>query len=186
VLVAGSYWNHTKLVCGVFLIHLQSGDVTQIIRANDCEDAFKRTDISLSPNTDRAVAIFRGSLELIDTLTGTSKTLGVGYEKVSWSPDGQWVAAAVQPQRKQSIVLYESKSFSQVRRLGSFMALKILWSPDSRYLLTRTLEVGCAPDQYTYEIFEVSTGRSSIVESSHCKVSGGDNDVGWVEKAAFE
>ena len=129
------------------------------------------------------MAIHGHSLELIDMANGRSKVIGTEFWKVAWSPDGKWIAAARFSNVEARIVLFEAGTFTARKTLASSTVLKISWSPDSRFLLTRTLEVGCGPDEYTYEIFDAVTLKASIVESSGCKILGNDDDVGWVDKA---
>ena len=181
--VAGKYWNGGTVICGVFSLRLLDGKVRQILDTDDCEDAVKRTDISVSPDSKFAVAIHGRSLELIDLGKGKIRKLGDDFMKVAWSPDGKWIAAAKYSVLHASMVLFDSRTFAARKTLASSTVLKVSWSPDSRFLLARSLEPGCGRDEYTYEGFDVETGRGSLIESSKCKVGWNDNDVGWVDQA---
>jgi len=180
--VAGKYWNGGTVVCGVFALDLPGGKVRQILDTDDCEDALTRTDISVSPDSKYAVAIHRRSLELIDLANGGVRKLGDDFMKAAWSPDGKWIAAAKYSLLHANMVLFDGKTFGARKTLASSMVLRVLWSPDSRFLLARRSVGGCGPDAFTYEAFEVETGKGSLVQSSQCKVWNA-NDVGWVDQA---
>lgn len=180
--VAGKYWNGAKLVCGVFDLSLLNGSVRPVLETTDCDDAITRTDISLSPDLKYAVAIHKRSLELIDMANGSSRKLGDGFMKTAWAPDGKWIAAAKYSLLRARMVLFDGSTFTARKTLESSTVFKVSWSPDSRFLLARRLRVGCGPDEYTYEAFEVETAKASVIESSRCKVLWNDNDVGWVDR----
>ncbi|HTS46967.1 MAG TPA: hypothetical protein VMH05_03430 [Bryobacteraceae bacterium] len=180
--IAGKYWNNGRVVCGVFSLNLLDGKARQILDGEGCDDALTRTDISLSPDSKYAVAIHRRSLELIDIASGGVQKLGDGFMKVAWSPDGKWIAAAKYSVLQANIVLFDGKTFAARKTLASSIVLRVLWSPDSRFLLARRSVAGCGPDAFTYETFEVQSGKGSLVQSSRCKVWNA-NDVGWVDQA---
>ncbi len=180
--IAGKHWNDGRAVCGVFSLNLLDGRARQILDGEDCDDALTRTDISLSPDSKYAVAIHRRSLELIDIASGVVQKLGDGFMKVAWSPDGKWIAAAKYSVLQANIVLFDGKTFTARKTLASSIVLRVLWSPDSRFLLARRSVAGCGPDAFTYETFEVQSGKGSLVQSSRCKVWNA-NDVGWVDQA---
>jgi WD40 repeat protein len=177
--IAGKYWDGSSLVCGVFDLSLMNGNIRRILE-DDCSDAITRTDISLSPDSRYAIAIHKRSLELIDIASGRSRILGEGFLKAAWPPDGKWIAASRYSSLQARMILFEPRTFTARKTLQSSTVLKVSWSPDSHFLLGRTLEIGCGPDEYTYETFEIETARASVIESSRCKVFG--NDVGWVDK----
>jgi len=180
--IAGKYWNRGKVVCGVFSLDLLDRKVRQILDTDDCDDALAWTDISVSPDLKYAVAIHGHSLELIDLTNGGLRKLGDGFMKAAWSPDGKSIAAAKYSLLQANIVLFDGKTFAARRTLASSMVLRVLWSPDSRFLLARRSVAGCGPDAFTYEAFEAETGKGSLVQSSKCKVWN-TNDVGWVDRA---
>ena len=179
--VAGKYRNDGRAVCGVFSLNLLDGKARQILEGEDCDDALTRTDISLSPDSKYAVAIHRRSLELIDIARGVVQKLGDGFMKVAWSPDGKWIAAAKFSVLQANIVLFDGKTFTARKTLASSIVLRVLWSPDSQFLLARRSVAGCGPDAFTYETFEVESGKALLVQSSRCKVWNA-NDVGWVDQ----
>lgn len=181
--VAGKYWNGGRVICGVFSLNLLNGNVRQVLDTEDCDDALARIDISLSPDSKYAIAIHRRSLELIDLANGGVRKLGENFMKAAWSPDGKWIAAAKYSLLQANMVLFDSRTFAARKTLASSTVLKVSWSPDSRFLVARSLGPGCGPDEYTYEVFEVETGRGSLIQSSRCKVTWNDNDVGWVDQA---
>jgi hypothetical protein len=180
--IAGKHWDHAKVACGVFSLSLLDGEVRQILNADDCDDALMWTDISVSPELKYAVAIHGHSLELIDMTNGGLRKLGDGFMKAAWSPDGKWIAAAKYSLLQANIVLFDGSTFAARRTLASSIVLRVLWSPDSRYLLARRSVAGCGPDAFTYEAFEAETGNGSLIQSSKCKVWNA-NDVGWVYRA---
>ena len=181
--VAGQHQDGGKVVCGVFDLSLSNGDVSEILQTQDCNDAMTRTDISLSPDSRYAVAIHKRSLELIDMANGKSRDLGDGFFKAAWAPDGRWIAAVRFPGMEAKMVLFDARTLTEKKMFANSTVLKVSWSPDSHFLLARTLEVGCDPDEYTYEAFDVETGKASIIESSRCKVHGSYDDLGWVDRA---
>jgi len=181
--VAGKYWNGGTVVCGVFSLSLLDGKVREVLVTEDCEDALTRTDISVSPDSKYAVAIHRRALEVIDLASGGVKKLGDGFIKAGWSPDGKWIAAAKYSLLQANMVLFDGKTLNERKTLASSTVFRVSWSPDSRFLLALRLGPDCGPDEYTYEAFEVATGRGSLIESSKCKVGWNDNDVGWVDQA---
>jgi len=175
MVVAGRYWNGEKLACGVFELSFGAGGVRQVLESQDCDDAIKRTGISLSPDATKAVAIYRTSLELIDIASGASKIVGAGFHSAAWSPDGRWVAA-VKEGGSGATVLLDASTFRQMRTLGS---AKVIWSPDSRYLLASGWQMPCGPYGYSFEKVDIETGKRSTIDSSKCRVVG--NDIGWVD-----
>lgn len=179
--VAGKYWNGGTVVCGVFSLDLLGGKVRQILDTDDCEEALTRTDISVSPDSKYAVAIHRRSLEVIDLANGAVRKLGDGFMKAGWSPDGKWIAAAKDSLLHANMVLFDAKTLNARKTLASSTVFRVSWSPDSRFLLARRLGPDCGPDEYTYEAFEVETGRGSLIQGSRCKVVW--NDLGWVDQA---
>jgi len=178
--VAGKYWNGTKVVCGVFDLNLLDGSVRQVLDTQDCDDALSRTDISLSPDSKHAVAIHKRSVEIIDMATGKFRNIGDGFQAAAWSPDGRWIAAARYSSLQARMVLFDPAAFTPRKTLASSTVFRVSWSPDSRFLLAWKLLAGCGPDEYSYEMFDVETGKSSTIESSRCKIWG--NDVGWVDR----
>jgi hypothetical protein len=169
LLISGSYSNGSSTTCGVFELAIGDGAIRQVLQSPDCRRASARTDLSLSPDGKQAVAIHNRSLELIDLVHRSVKPLGEGFYKAAWSPNGMWIAALEYSQQQRTILL-DTSSFTQRRTLGTS---ELSWSPDSRYLLALKWQVLCGPEIYTLEAIDVETGKSSIVESSRCRLVGG-------------
>src|SRR5262249_45751382 len=127
-----------------------------------------------------AIAIHKRLLEIIDIAHGTYRTIGDGFMKAAWAPNGKWIAAARYSSLEARTVLFDPGTLTARKTLATSTVFRISWSPNSRLLLARSLEVGCGPDAYTYQIFDVETGKASVVESSRCKVMG--NDIGWIDE----
>jgi WD40 repeat protein len=178
--VAGKYRKDDNFVCGIFDLKLSDGSVRPVQVTEACDDSVTPTDISLSPDSKRAVAIHKRALEIIDMGNGRSRNIGDGFQAAAWSPDGRWIAAALYSSLDARMTLFDANTLAAQRTLVSSTVFRISWSPDSRFLLAWKLLAGCGPDEYSYEIFDTETGKSSIIESSMCKVRG--NDVGWVNK----
>jgi len=178
--VVGKQRKGNSFVCGIFELKLSDGGVRPVLETKDCDDALTRTDISLSPDVKHAVAIHKRSLEIIDMANGTSRKIADGFQAAAWSPDGRWIAAALYSSLDARTTLFDAKTLAEKSMLATSTVFRVSWSPDSRFLLGWELLSGCGPDRYSYEVFDVETGRSFTIESSRCKVYG--NDVGWVNK----
>jgi hypothetical protein len=176
--IAGRYWTGTSLVCGVFILDFGAQGVRPVLTSDDCEDAITRTDISLSPDSQHAVAIHARVLESIDITTGTVRKIGDGFLKAAWAPNGTWVAAAAYSAVHAQTTIFDATTFATIKVVPSSTVLRVSWSPDSRYLLSRTLEPGCGPDEYSYAAYDLRTGRFRVIDSSRCRVLG--NDIGWI------
>ena len=130
---AGKYRN--GLVCGIFELKLSDGSVRPVLETKDCDDALTRTDISLSPDSKRAVAIHKRSLEIIDMATGTSRKIGDNFQAAAWSPDGRWIAASQYSSLNARTTLFDANTLAVKRTLATSTVFRVSWSPDSRFLL---------------------------------------------------
>jgi hypothetical protein len=163
--------------CGIFELRVPGLASRQVVDAGDCssyrfEDAW--TSLSLSPDGRQAVAVRRNRLDLIDVGRGTTRILGEGFEKASWSPDGGWIAALGV---KAKTELIDTADFKVRRTLAES---EVQWSPDSRYLLrVRPCFFPIASNGVgTIEALEIATGKSVLIESSRCAVD--NHSTGWV------
>ena len=163
--------------CGVFELNLSTGLVRSVLKTLECSDAVSRTDLSLSPDGKRAVAIHNRRLEVLDMVSGEVRNLGDGYLTAAWAPNNKWIAAGLYSSLNASMRIFDSRTLAITKTLPSSTVLRAAWSPDSQYLLARRLDAGCGPDRYTYEAFNVMNGSRSMISSSRCKVTG--NDLGW-------
>ncbi len=115
---------------------------------------------------------YQNRLELIDLVRRDTRSLGEGYVKASWSPDGRWIAA-LENGGKWRTVLIDAGDFTKKRTL---VTTEVEWSPDSRYLL----RVKPCPraDSGTIETLNVDSGEVVAIESSKCKVN--QTTTGWL------
>ena len=129
---------------------------------------------------DRAVAIRHDQLELIDLAKGTTRTIGDGFLKASWSPDGSRIAAL--KSHGETLVM-NAGDFKKIRTLPES---EVVWSPDSRYLLRvkRCFFPIASNGVGTVEALDATTAKSVSIESSRCKVDM--TGVGWVGRSVME
>src|SRR5579872_5802520 len=143
-----------------------------ILAPDDCESyKFETswTSLSLSPDTEQAVAVRRDRLELVRVADGTSRVIAQGILNAAWSPDGRWIAALDVHGRTE---LYDTSDFKRKRTLAES---EVQWSPDSRYLLRikSCLFPIAVNGVGTVQALDVATGKSVTIESSRCKVEAG-------------
>jgi hypothetical protein len=190
IVVSGSHREEGKTKCGLFEIQL-SGEARHVLAA-DCDYRWSWTDLTLSPESTRAIASFGNThtdhnyrLDLIDLVRGTTTSLG-DLDRATWSPDGKWVAA-IEWSRKR-LILLDANDPSRRRDLGS--TVSATWSPDSRYLLLwkwHLLRCGIGIDiepPASLEVLEVASGKRSLVRSSQCQLVTGP--IGWVARNISE
>jgi hypothetical protein len=148
---------------------------------------------AVSPDGTRVLGYSEGNLCVTQLVTGAVEVIqglkGLGRDdvtwkgQVAWSPDGKWIAAAVEQRR---LVLIDTKNLSRQRKLGSSGDGRVVWSPDSRHLLLQTSQFRCALSVgyfQSLEVLDVETGNRSEIKSSQCKISGGF--VGWIDPEAI-
>jgi WD40-like Beta Propeller Repeat len=174
ILVSGPYVAGPKAVCGVYEFALADGKIRKVVDAASCDVREAWTHLSLSQDGLHAIAIHRNHLELIDLASGVAKSVGDGFEMAAWSPDGKWIAAR-EHDRDGRTALIDANTFVRTRTLES---TAILWSPDGNYLLRWSWAMPCGSEMYSLEKVNIATGKTSIIESSRCKASGGAG--GWV------
>jgi WD40 repeat protein len=160
--------------CGVLELDLAEGKARKVLEGPGCHYKTAELYLSLSPEGDQAVACHNHSLELIDLIHGSTKSLGEGFQEASWSPDGKWIAA-LEAGGQERTILIDTSDFTKRRTLANSNAQ---WSPDSRYLLAWRAHALCGPYFGTLETIDVETGKESVIESSRCKVS--ESTTGWI------
>jgi len=178
LLISGGYEKGGSRYCGVFEISLPSGNLRSVLETPDCKYLSAWLYLSLSPDGKQAVAVHgrSHSLDLIDTVHGEVKSIGVGFMKASWSPDGRWIAA-LEYRSKVRTVLFDARRLSPAKTLGES---EVEWSPDSRYLLAVTGR-GCSNESGTVQTLHIQSGARATVESSKCQVY--QTTAGWVSSS---
>ncbi len=160
--------------CGLFALRISEGKVRKILASSSCEYLALWSKPSISIDTKRLVAFRKPRLELIDVVQGTIKSLGADYFTASWSPDGKWLAA-VEVGGKRRTVLMDSTTLAPMRFLETTTGQ---WSPDSRFLLALD-STSCSAYFSTMRMVDISSGKSTDVDSSKCKVNL--MTTGWVK-----
>ena len=169
--------------CGIFELNLSQGKLKRVLDNPDCllpgSEGYLAAwlTISLSPDGQKAVAIRKHRLELIDLTHATVRALGGGFVKAAWSPDGKWIAALQDNGSEMRTVLMDTSSFVERRILGES---NVEWSPDSRYLLAAKDDDHCAHNFGTLEAMDVETGKRTTIDSSRCKVN--EVTTAWVSR----
>ena len=160
--------------CGLVELNLSQGKLKRVLDNPDCllpgSEGYLAAwlTISLSPDGQKAVAIRKHRLELINLTHATVRALGGGFVKAAWSPDGRWIAALQDNGREMRTVLMDTISFVERRILRES---NVEWSPDSRYLLAAKDDNHCAYNLGTLEAMDVETGKRTTIDSSRCKVT---------------
>jgi WD40 repeat protein len=178
IVISGRHREAALEKCGLFEFTVATGLVRQVL-TDDCHYQWAWTDLTVSPDGERAVASYGNRLDLIDLPSGATKSLG-DLTRPSWSPDGKWVAAI--KWRKQRLILLDASDFSRRRDLGS--TIEAAWSPDSKYLLVwkyHFLKCGFALDvepPASFEVVDIKSGKRSLVRSSQCQLVAGP--IGWM------
>ena len=186
MLFSGRYGDTGNPSCGVFEMSLPSGSIRQVFK-DYCGVHMPWQSLSYSPDGKQAVAIFTNSLGVnppfspfsivVITLdSGKGVSLGAKFDKVSWSPDGRWIAALERRERARTI-LFDAKTFRRARALPDSW---VEWSPDSRYLL-RVNE--CRGEEGTVEALDINKGSRMPIKSSRCKVY--NISTGWVDNSVL-
>jgi hypothetical protein len=136
----------------------------------------QRPSLSLAPDSSEGVAVRGNRLQLFQINGTATRDIAEGIVKASWSPDGRWIAAIDAHGKTQ---LIDTTDFKKKRTLDES---EVQWSPDSRYLLriqpcSSPVAVNGAG---TVQALDISTGKTTIVESSRCLVDNGS--TGWVSR----
>jgi WD40 repeat protein len=177
LLVSGAAMVDGNASCGVYELIPATGAVRKIVSAMSCQREEAWSSLSFSNDGSHATAIHRKRLEVIDLSSGEIATVGDGFYGAAWSPDGKWIAAREYSGQLRTVIL-DARTFSRVRTLQD---AEMLWSPDSRYLLSFRQMPSCVLEFYTLDRIDIQSGRSSPIDSSRCKAAGGQ--AAWVSAA---
>jgi WD40 repeat protein len=159
--------------CGLYEMMLPSGGVHQIVSDSGCKYSSSWHSISLSPNGRRIVGVREHRLELIDTETKAVQSLGEGFYRAAWSPNGRWIAAL--GDSGDHTVLIDAMTHDKRKTLPP---TAVIWSPDSHAILASRGHWYCGPDLATLHLVDIETGRSSTIQGSTCKIS--ETVTAWI------
>jgi len=180
LIISGHEAGARRSLCGIFELSLPAGSLRKIVESPTCDPIAdppptRWSEISLSPDGARAVALRNYHLELISLSDGKISVLGGGaYLMGSWSPDGRWLAAT--KIADDNTMLLDARTLTDGRSIG---ITDLEWSPDSRYLLARKRSVLCGLGEVaTFETVDFETGRRTEVKSSRCLIDRAR--TGWV------
>jgi hypothetical protein len=111
--------------------------------------------------------------------SGTVETIGHGLRGPAWSPDGKWMAAVLDTDGSNKVVLIDANDKSRRRILTSTEDGTFQWSPDSKYLLLSRAEF-ChqSPHHQSLQALDIASGKRVPIPSSHCRVV--TNSTGWM------
>jgi WD40 repeat protein len=173
VLVSGRDRHSASVDCGLFELSIPDGKLRRILKTADCDYRSTWHSLSFSPNGSQAVAILKADLFLIDLDDLTTRSLGDGFARATWSPDGKWIAA-IENGGKWRTMLLDTKDF-KIRKM--LRPTEAQWSPDSRYLLAMRPDF-CGPYFSTIVAVDIESGKGVTIKSSKCKVN--QATIGWV------
>lgn len=175
IVVSGRYKKSgLPSTCGVFELTLATGALRKVIDNPDCTFVGAWQSISLSADGDRAVAVRKNKLALIDVATGVIKPIADGIFRAAWSPDGRWIAALEYGGGDRTFLI-DASTLVKRRDLPSS---EVIWSPDSRHLMAVDQSPRCNPDYGTLQQMDIETGTKSTIQNSTCMVD--DSRIGWV------
>jgi len=163
--------------CGIYELTLVTGKVRKILSNSDCKYKSSWTSISVSPDGEQFVAVHETRLMLMNLETGAVRSLGDGFYKAAWSPDGSWIAALEYGGRSRTILL-DTSTFSKRRELPKS---GMVWSPDSRHIVVVGQQSRCGEDSGTLELIDIENGKVSPVKGTACKVTSAI--IGWLNVA---
>jgi WD40 repeat protein len=174
IVFSAKYRLTAEMGCGIFELAVSRGKVRRILDSPGCLSFPNGSlsawrSVSLSPNGEKAVAIRKGRLQLVDLATSTAKEhneFGDRLYQAAWSPSGAWIAAAEQD-RKERTILIDTSSFAKRRTQANTTTE---WSPDSRFLLGWKQNDKCGYNVRTLEAVNINNGKRTTIESSSCKV----------------
>jgi hypothetical protein len=94
ILISGAYWDGVNVVCGIFGLMVKDGTVREVLHTIDCHAEEAWTDLSLSPDGLKAVAMHKAELVVIDLTNGSTRpvhgefinqaAMGVWYNPRQW------------------------------------------------------------------------------------------------------
>lgn len=192
IIVSGRYRGATAFVCGIFEVRPGKIEMPRRFFHEDgriCDVTRLWRDVSLSPDDKRAVAWEPGPavVRLIDLDSGVVQSIGRGA-RVSWSPDGKWIAVLDGSSDTYHVVLLKPSEPPEKKDLGSTDGLTLAWSPDSRYLLLWGVEARCLATGFGYwgslDIADVQSGQRAMIASSRCQVN--NSTGGWVSNSVLK
>ena len=179
IVVSAGHLTNAGLVaeCGLYELMLSSGDVHKILSNSDCKYVSSWSSISLSPDSQKIVAVRMHRLELIDTETKAVQSLGDGFYYTAWSPDGRWIAAL--GDNGEHTVIIDASALTKRKTLPRS---EVIWSPDSHSILVSRFHSRCSPDFGTLHLIDIESGKASIIQSSDCEIN--QLVFGWVNVSA--
>ena len=181
IVLSAEYTTNAGLVgeCGLYELILSSGVVNKLLSNSDCKYVSSWSSISLSPDSEKLVAVRKHRLELIDTEAKTVESLGDGFYSTAWSPDGRWIAAL--GDNGDHTVLIDASAPAKRKTLPRS---EVIWSPDSHSILVSRLHSRCAPDFGTLHLMDIESDKASIIQSSDCEIN--HLVFGWMNLSALK
>jgi hypothetical protein len=176
ILIGGRYGTGTSMYCGLFQLSLPAMN-PRPVTGHNCAVQNRWSGVSLSADGHQALTVAEYDLYLTDLTSGQTRQVGAGFDDVSWSPDGRWVAAERAVKRESatgSTALLDSRSFKKRKEIAG---VALVWSPDSRSLL-RIKDCPKLEEVGTLEVIDIRTGAAKKVKSSTCRVEA--TGVVWV------
>jgi hypothetical protein len=167
--------------CGVYEIHLPTGDVHAAVETSDCRAGSPWRVLSLSPEKTEALVSANRSLALLDLAKGSITKIEGRLSKGSFSPDGKWIAAIqINNPTPSKTALIDRNNLSSRRDLGGANDGEVVWSPDSKFLLHAVYRRACpSQNPLALEALDVETGKRSLIKDSICN-SGSSRQIGWI------
>jgi WD40 repeat protein len=162
--------------CGIFELSVPTGNVREIAQISQCDPLnplMYWSEVEVSPDGKRAIALRNHELHLIDLTNGKVSVMPNDFILGAWSPDGKWLAAVKNGSDK--TFLLDARTLAQSRIIGS---TELKWSPDSRYLLGIKHDFACSPEIGTLEVVDIENGRRTEIASSRCRIDR--STLGWV------
>jgi hypothetical protein len=178
----GAKGNYPAGSCGVYEIHLPSGDLRAAIETSDCRAGSPWRVLSLSPERTEALISANRSLAILDLAQGSITKIEGQLSGGSFSPDGRWIAALQLGDLKapSKTVLIDRANLASRRDLGGVEDAEVVWSPDSRFLLQAVYRSACpSQNPLALETLDVQTGKRSLIKDSICN-SGSSRQIGWI------
>lgn len=161
--------------CGLFAVSLVTGRMERVLpqESPSCQDETIWRDVSVSPQGDKLLAWQQRNIKLIDIQSRVIVTVGSGLYP-TLSPDGKQGAYVAEGYAW----VFDVNAPSQQRKLGKVGGGKMVWSPDSRFLLFAKLGLPCEPFFHTLKLLSVPDGKVTSIASSRCQVMTSGYD--WI------